>query len=166
MDSRMITISRTYDPDLVFDVMTHPALWPTVAEEGQDPMDFQPEMNGEVWLVVTHGTQVAGLYNLHAHNSVTLEIHAQILPEFRGENAKESSIALLEWFVANAPSQFQKLIAQVPTVYPNVVAFTKNAGFQEEGLNRQSCRENGELCDQVMLGITRQEIESFLRAKQ
>lgn len=160
----MTTVTRTHDEFLVYRVMTNPALWETCAEDGQEPESWAPNMD-EWWMVVTHGADVAGLYNMHEVNSATLEIHAQILPEFR-DCAKESARKVLQWVLDYSPDKYQKLIATIPVIYPNVIKFTENAGFQREGVNRLSYRKHGELHDQVMLGITRDEIGSFLRGLQ
>jgi RimJ/RimL family protein N-acetyltransferase len=158
-------IARTYDPQLVHSTLTRPDMWETIAEEGLEYEDFQPLVNSEIWLTVVHKQSLAGFYNLHARNGTTLVIHAHILPEHREDCAKESSKAVLQWILDNVPSNYMKVIAEIPVVYQNVVHFTMNAGFQEEGINRLSCVENGQLCDQVMLGITRDEITSFLRGE-
>ena len=65
-----------------------------------------------------------------------------------------------------SPDKYQKLVAQVPVIYPNVIKFTEMAGFQQEGTNRASYRKNGALYDQIWLGITRDEIKSFLKVLQ
>lgn len=158
-------ISRTFDPRVVKSVMLCPEIWETVAEDDQLPEMFEPEMEADCWLNVLRGTSLIGLYNVHPHNSVTLEIHAQILPEYREGYAKDSSRLVLQWVLDNAP-EYEKVIAQIPTLYPNVKQFTLNAGFQEEGINRLSYRKNGKIYDQWLLGITRPEIEAFLGGKQ
>ena len=160
-------ISRTFDPQIVRSVMCSPAIWETVAEDNQIPETFDPEMVADCWLKIVSGGTLLGLYNIHAHNSVTLEIHAQILPEYRREFGKESSRLVLEWIVSNEEAEgYEKVIAQIPTLYPKVKHFTLNAGFQEEGINRLSYRKNGQLYDQWLLGITRPEIEAFLGGTQ
>lgn len=156
-------IERTFDEQVVKSVMLHPAIWATVAEETQDPEKWEPEMVADCWLQIVCDGKLIGLYNIHAHNSVTLEIHAQVLPEYRSEYAKESSRQVLQWILDSEDAAgYEKVIAQIPTLYPQVKHFTLNAGFQEEGLNRLSYRKDGKLYDQWLLGITRQEIKAFL----
>jgi RimJ/RimL family protein N-acetyltransferase len=143
--------------------MCHPAIWETVAEDNQIPETFIPEMVADCWLQIVSDGTLLGLYNVHPHSSVTLEVHAQILPEYRQEFGKESSRLVLEWIVNSEEAKgYEKVIAQIPTLYPRVKQFTLNAGFQEEGINRLSYRKNGQLYDQWLLGITRPEIEAFL----
>jgi RimJ/RimL family protein N-acetyltransferase len=102
------------------------------------------------------------IYNIHPHNSVTLEIHAHVLPEYRKQYSLETGDLVLKWIIEEGPEQYKKVIAQIPTCYPNVINFTLAHGFKKEGINRKSDIIDGILYDQVMLGITREEIEDYL----
>lgn len=156
---------RTYDSGIVKDVMTTPALWATIAEDGQDEIDFEPEVREECWLLMLNDEVLVGVYNIHALNSVTLEIHAHVLPEYRKPYSKATGYAALKWIYENA-SEYKKVIAQIPTIYENVKCFTCSFGFKEEGINRLSYLKNGEIVDQWFLGITRDEIEKVLNHEQ
>ena len=158
-------IERTFDEQVVKSVMLHPAIWATVAEDDQIPGDWEPETDGECWLEVVNGDTLVGLYNFHPTNSTTLEIHAHVLPQYRKDCAFESGDLALKWMLEQAPEQYQKVIAQVPTLYGNVIKFTLAHGFTLEGINRLSDRIGGVLYDQYLLGITRNEIQEYLRAK-
>lgn len=159
-------IDRTFDPQIVRSVMCHPAIWETVAEEGISPESWEPEMEADCWLSILRGDDCVGVYSVHPHNTTTLEIHANILPQYRKEYAFESGDLALKWILDEAPAHFQKVIAQIPAVYQNVVDFTLAHGFVIEGINRLSDTIDGVLCDQFLLGITRPEIEEYLRVKQ
>lgn len=152
---------RTYDDELVRSLITRNDIWATIAEDGQDIDDFTPNCESDCWLLMTEGSNVIGLYNLHPHNSCTLEIHAHVMPECRKMHSDETGRLALQWIIDNAPSMYQKIIAQVPEIYPNVRAFCEKNGFVLEGTNRQSYRKNGIIMDQWLLGITRQEILSY-----
>ena len=76
-------ISRTFDDNAVTNIITHPDIWKTVAEEGQLQEDFNPDCEGDCWLLLEAEEGFIGAYNVHPHNSVTLEIHAHVLPEYR-----------------------------------------------------------------------------------
>ena len=125
-------------------------------------INVNPDVVADCWVAIRDGDKVIGLYNLHPHNSCTLEIHAQILKEYRKEYSAATGEAVLRWIVKNAPSSYQKLIAQIPVIYENVKLFTCSQGFQVEGVNRMSYRKNGVLCDQWLLGQTMDEVEGNL----
>ena len=142
--------------------MFHPDIWKTVAEDGQTQESFDPNCKGDCWLLLETNEDIIGVYNLHPHNSVTLEIHAHVLPEYRKRYSMESGDLALRWIVEEGPKQYQKVIAQIPTIYQNVIDFTLAHGFTEEGVNRLSHLKDGELLDQWLLGITRNEINQYL----
>ena len=139
--------------------MLRPEIFATVAEDGQDPAGYEPDVQAEVWLAMTtNDDDLVGLYNLHSRNAVTVEIHAQVLPEHRKEYSNATGLAALRWIRVNIPDCY-KVIATVPALYPNVRKFTESFGFQLEGVNRSSYLKDGEVHDQWLLGITRDEID-------
>lgn len=150
---------RTHDVALVKSVMTLPEIFDTVAEDGQDPAAYAPDVVGEIWLAMrANDGDLIGLYNVHAVNAITVEIHAQVLPEQRKEYSRATGLAALRWIRVNLPD-CHKVIATVPALYPNVKKFTMSFGFQPEGVNRASYLKGGKIYDQWLLGITRDEID-------
>lgn len=157
----MIEVTRTYDTELIKSILLEPCLWDTIAEDGQVKDDFEPAVEDECWLLMTHDETVIALYNYHTKNAITVEIHAHVLPEHRKKFSKATGAAALRWLITTNP-QYQKVIAQIPHIYRNVMEFACSFGFIIEGINRLSYLKNGEIIDQWMLGITRKEIEAAL----
>ena len=151
-------IRRSYNPDEVKRVFLNPEIFATIAEEGQRPEDFEPDFSTEIYLAVEAEDTVIGFYALKVLSHAEMDIHAQILPEYRKHYSIESGFKVLEWFYKEAPERFQKLTAQVPFVYPNVKDFCLKCGMKIEGINGLSYYKDGELHDQWYFGITRQEI--------
>jgi len=152
-----VTATRIFSPLQVRRIMVWPSMWETVAEDGQKPEDFRPDVERDCWLSMTAGETEIGLYLLQQRNGVMVEIHAQVLPEYRKQYSKASGHAALQWILDNIPD-CQKVIAWVPAIYQNVKDFTCSFGFQVEGVNRKSYLKHGELHDQWLLGILRSEI--------
>ncbi len=134
-------------------------MWDNVCEDGHTMDTFDPKVHANCWVKLDE----IGLYNLHPHNSSTLEIHAFILPEHREKHSEESGKEILRWILEKGPEQYEKVIAQVPFLYPNVKDFCIKNGFQIEGVNRLSHKKNGILYDQWLLGITRDEIKEAIQ---
>lgn len=155
-----VIANRTFDTDLIKDIMIE--LWDTVAEDGVKPGEYKPNVDDECWVEMLVGDKCIGVYRVHALNSATLQIHAQILPEYRKEYSKATGRRILSWISENAEDNYQKVVAEVPTIYPNVIKFVIANGFKLEGVNRLSYRKDGVLYDQCLMGITRPEIEDFL----
>jgi len=153
----MIAAERTYDKVLIKSIIFNQAIWECIAEDGQEKADFDPDVESECWLVMRLDEIPIALYNIHALNSVTAQIHAHVLPAYRKEHSKETGALVLRYILEN--TDYQKIVAVIPVIYENVKKFTMSFGFVEEGINRKSIMKGGELLDQWMLGATRSEIE-------
>lgn len=146
-------------------ILKAPELFDRIAEDGISIDDYEIEFNGhQRYMMVMLDDLAIGVWNLYPVNSVTLNIHCNILEQYR-EHGKQAGRLILEWFVGECPKQYQKLNAEIPVIYPEVYHFTKNFGFSDEGINRQSIKKNGVLVDQSRLGITMAEVIKFLGAQ-
>jgi len=157
-----LNCERTFDDELVYRVMTSPEIWQTVAEDGQNPDDFNPNCDDDCWLLIDDRSELVGLYNLHASNSTTLMMHAQIMTDKRQEYSDRAGLEVWKWILNNCPNNYQKFNAMIPTIYPNVKNYADRMFMVLEGLNRKSYLKNGNICDQWMMGVTRDEIKEFL----
>lgn len=146
-------IERLYDVQVCRAVCEK--IWDEISED--DAPKFYPDVVHECWLGIyeedaDNNEKLSGIYRIHELNGVTWQIHALMIDR---ENAKESGRLALQWCYDFG---VQKLIAEIPVIYPNVYHFTKHQGFQDEGINRKSFKKNGEIVDCYRLGITREEI--------
>lgn len=148
---------RTYDQELIEGFLREPSIYARIKEDGCNEVKLDPD--SEAWLLMTDKTTAVGVYCLHPLNSTTLQIHAHVIDVYRQDHAYETGLEALRWFLNN--TEHLKLVAEIPTLYPDVIKFTKKYGFQHEGLNRQSIMKQGKLYDQVWLGITRPEVEEL-----
>ena len=150
-------IERTTDPELIRYVITHESIYSHVADDGSAARDdYEPVIADQIyWLAIRDGQQVAGLFMVHPWNSATVEIHTCILPPWRGIKAREAASLVLAWIFNK--TAFQKVVTHVPA--PNRLAkkLALDAGFSIEGVNRKSFLKNGQLFDQAILGITKEE---------
>ena len=158
----MITATRTHDREVIKGIMSLKGIRETIAEDGQDPDKFEPNLDTDCWLLISDDENVIGLYNLHAVNSVTLSIHAQVIPKFRGGKSRDTCKAVFRWLLEEAPGEYMKVIAEIPVIYQNVIDFSRSMGFSDEGINRMSYKKDGDIVDCQRMGITRLEIEGLL----
>lgn len=146
-------IERTHDMELVKSIMSHPAIFPHIHDDSVTecaPIDHE----GLFWMLVSDG-EPAGVFLVHAHNSACFEMHTCLLPRIWGKDAAHAAQLLLAW--AFNDTQCQKMITAVPSYNRAAIRFAKAGGMTQEGVNRASFLRNGELIDQIMLGITKQE---------
>ena len=149
-------VLRCYDPEKIKEIFTHPDIWETIAEDGQSPDDFEPDVNADCYMMCI-ARKLVGFYVLRPINSVTLDIHAQILPEYRRAYSVDSAQAILEWFNTECPDKYQKLVCDIPEIYPNVRDFCLKVGFKHEGFSVKSYRKNGKIVGRWLLGYVRQQ---------
>lgn len=149
-------VSRTFDVALAYAVVTSPDIWSTIAEDGQTPAEYVPDVQTACWLTVYDDSKLVGLYILRRVNAITAEIHPMVLPKYRKQYSIAASKAVIGWFWEKAP-WCRKIIGWVPTLYPNVRKHGEAIGFQIEGTNVQSYLKDGEVHDQWLLGLTRGE---------
>ena len=147
-------LTRTRDMGLVGSIVAHPAIWPHIHDDAT--AEFQPIPDHEAmhWMLVDDGAP-AGVFLVHAHNTVCYEMHTCLLPRTWGQQAKDAAQMLLRW--AFEDTDCQKMITTVPAYNRPALRFAKAGGMSQEGINRASFMRNGELIDQIMLGITKQE---------
>lgn len=157
----MITLKKAETVEEVDLILRDPELFARIAEDGVD--NYETPFDGhQRYMMIMKGDEPIGVWNLYPLNTVTLNIHCNILEAHR-EHGKIAGRLILDWFVNECPGQYQKLNAEIPMVYPEVYHFTKGFGFQDEGINRLSISKNGLLVDQWRLGITRQEVAGMIQ---
>ena len=146
-------VERCYDVDVVRAILTHHSIYECIAEDGTPPReDYIPEMIGVAYVVGIVGAEPIGLMIYHPVNGVTWECHVQVLPEYRKEFADEFAEKAIQWAW---DFSVQKIVAQIPFLYPNVREFSLRHGFDDEGINRKSYLKNGQLHDQWYMGLVR-----------
>ena len=138
-----ISVDRIYDKGLIREILTEPRIWDVIAEDGEQSGMFEVDLNKNIFLALNHGDICIGIYVLHAFNGCTLQIHANMIAEYRKEFATECGEKVLDWFRDNGPEKYEKLIALIPNIYPHVYHFTLNRGFKDEGLLTKAYRKKG-----------------------
>lgn len=159
----ILQIKRTWDVELIFNVLHNEIIWGAITED--EAGEFYPEVIKEIWLCLYTEEYIVGVYRLHAVNSITWQIHINILPKYRKEHSDESVTLVYRWCLENIIGRFLKMVCVIPKKYKNVYRFAKSHGFQDEGFNRDSFLKDGIIQGQHLLGITGTEIETFLKGK-
>jgi len=149
-------IERTQNPEVITPIVTHQDVWEWVSDDSCRKEDYKPAIvESCYWLLVIDDGEVLGAYFLHPHNMVTYEIHTCLLPAAWGKKAREAAKLVLSWMFANTGCM--KVITNVPENNERAFAYAKRAGLSVEGINKSSFMKNGELLNQKMMGITKEE---------
>lgn len=107
-------IKPTTDADKIKSILTHPYIWPRISPDGASPEGYQPPMDGVTYL---HDEGV--LFILHGHGG-ELQIHANVLPEYRNDANEAAKDAINYGFnILKA----DKITAKIPKQYGSVYGF-------------------------------------------
>lgn len=142
-------IKETTNKDEIKAIFCHPDIYSRLGEDGMpSPEEWEPPKEA-IYLI---DNDLGGLMIYHWTTSVCLECHIHILPEHRDTGFEFGQKALMwAWECTKAT----KIVAQIPEIYPDVLKFALKNGFEIEGLNESSYQKNGNIIDQVNVGIKR-----------
>lgn len=154
----MFEFHRTKDYRAIREIITHPAIWPYVSDDFAPPVEqFQPIENDSIWYVlVKDGDQLMGMWMLVPNSPIWTEVHTCILPEGRGNRAREASILFIEWIWKNTP--FLAVTTHVPSYNRLALNFAIRGGMKAVGMIPRSYQKNGHLMDQMVLGTYKPEM--------
>jgi hypothetical protein len=143
---------RTADKDLIKRILTTDGIWEMITDHGMKKEDYEPD---ESWLYVVGKVEEKeiGIVLVHATPDGFNKCHVQIVPEYRKEHSKEFGIKGMEWLWGN--TDYEKLVATIPEIYPNVVRYALNQGFKLMGKMKRGYENNGIICDKLLLAIER-----------
>lgn len=147
-------VKRTHDMALVREIVTHPAIWPHSHEDGTSD-EWQPEDSDAMMWMLVNDPRPVGVFLVHPRGVQCLEMHTCLLPTVWGPAAAHAAQLLLKWAFQNG--NCRKMVTSVPAYNRAALRFAKAGGMTQEGVNRASYLHNGEMIDQIMLGITKEE---------
>ena len=143
-------------------LVTLPEIWDSICELSTDPEPFElPEGH---WLMMTSNNNLIAVYYVHWISAACCQIHAHVIPRWRKTiDSLQTGKEALRWIYRHLP-KCQKVIAWVPSLYENVRAYCELHRMRVEGVNRMSVLRHGDIYDDYLLGITRDEIRDYIEA--
>ena len=133
--------------------------WDEVTADGVEC--YTPNVMGEYWVGLVADGVYVGVYRFHQTATTTWEGHTHMIPDKRKAYSMAAVVPIKKWMLENLEG-LEKINVTIPALYKNVVRFTESIGFICEGVDRMSFMKNGELHDQIKLGMTRAELEGSL----
>lgn len=167
----MIHFERSFDYDLVRQILTHPKIWPYISDDSSPAAeDYYPIESEQVWYVVvrdiypdTGPEEILGLWMFVPQNGVCWEVHTCLLPCAWGERGQTAARLLPGWIWEN--TDCRRIVTNVPTPNRLALHFAIRVGMKVYGVNEGSYLKNGALCDQVCLGISKPNQSAALEAE-
>jgi RimJ/RimL family protein N-acetyltransferase len=152
-----LTFERSRDYALISAIMRHPRLYGAAADDFACAREsFEARQDEAIWYVMAYdGARVLGLFAICPQNAVTWEIHTRLLPDTWGAIATAAARAIVPWIWENTGCR--RLVTACPSYNRLAVRFAERAGgMVRYGVNPASWLKDGQLFDQVLLGISKQ----------
>lgn len=146
----MIRFERTRNLKLVASIMTHPKLWPWIADDFYPaPEHFWPlESEAIHYLVALDEDEPLGLVITHPINAILWEVHHALLPQAWGARARAIGEAFEAWLWANTSAL--KAVGFTPSCNKLALRYARKAGMQEVGRIEKCYQRQFELHDIVI----------------
>lgn len=158
----MIELQLGEFPEIVKRLMLTPELWDRIAEDGAMKENFK--LNPDwTYLLMTLGKTPIGFWSVHKVNNATLMIHCNVLEEYRKAHYTEFGRLIYQWFIDESKPKFMRLVAEVPVIFESVRKYCEFFNMNLEGVSPLSVWRDGVLTDRYFYGISRNEIEEYLR---
>lgn len=143
------------DITFVHNLLTDNSILPYIIEDG-----FTDKMKNEMAYTLLNNKNIYvlspsinSIFVLVPHNFTTCVGHVNILPKGRGCKGIKDEKKAIDWIFTN--TKYQKIIGWTPESYKHVIRFHKLCGFKYEGCNQSCVLKDGELQNEVLLGITK-----------
>lgn len=157
----MIKIERHTDAKRINEIVNHPAVRPWTNELGKGVIDMTKDISNpkHILLMGEHGGIIFyeimhGLY----------EAHTQVLPEGRGEWAKQLVDACAEWMFTRTTAF--ELMTRVPVGHRSAKALTLYTGMKLEFTRDDKCTFRGKKCAVEIYSYRLQDWMTFARGMQ
>jgi hypothetical protein len=144
-----VIIEPTRDVERIKRILSDPWLLGRITEDYAGEMQIPLDRN-VVYLVDENDS---GVFIIQQLGAVEAEIHINMTQEGR-KVSKEFATECLRMIWTE--TGLQKLVAQIPECYPDVIRFAEKMGLKREGVNEGSYLKGG-LLNKVYLGIKRPE---------
>lgn len=142
-----IRLERTRDYGLIARIMTHPQLYPWIADDFYPaPENFWPmESEAIYYLLALDADDLLGVCMTHPINARLWEVHHAILPEAWGKRALAIARALESWLWENTPAR--SAIGFTPACNRLACRFAARAGMRQVGRLTGCYQRRSELHD-------------------
>ena len=156
----MIRLERTLDYELIRSIMTHPQVYPHIADDFMPPPEnFWPLESPALFRLLAYdGDELLGLFVTHQINGVLWEVDHCLLPNSWGRRARAAGKAFLAWLWENTAAQ--KVIGFTPASNRLAVRYALGLGLRELGRIPGATQRSFVLIDLVIVGKDRPKKEN------
>jgi RimJ/RimL family protein N-acetyltransferase len=153
----------TTDQKILQEILFDAELWERVSEDGRKRPDKINTNNGMWFTAIADTGETVGVVWLHSVNQATMEVHINILEQYRRQHAFSVGRRILENFCMFCGwGTINKLICHIPAYHIDVCKFTEKFGFIHEGTRTEAFLKHGKYHDVICYGLTKKQAEEWL----
>lgn len=129
---------------------------------GNDCKSYQlGHEDGSHWLLVQDEGIVIGVFGFIEESDCAISIHPYLLKKQR-HKARDMMHAFYRFFLSHISDKIVRIEAVIPHCYMSAINASKKTGLKLEGVLRQRYFTHGEIFDQSILSITREEVDQWV----
>jgi len=153
-----VNFERTYALDLVRQIATHARIYPASSDDfSPSPQDWVPNDHESIWYVLaSENKKLLGMFACVPESLICWRIHVCLLPIAYGERSARAGRAVTRWLFENSP--VLRLTGSIPKYNSLAIRFARLSGWKQFGVNEKSHMKDGKLHDQVLFGISKDEL--------
>lgn len=146
---------RTQDYELVRRIATSPFNYrPCADDNAPEPDLWTPAQHEALWYVLAYdGEELLGMFSFFPSNSICWRAHLSMIPTAYGKKAMEAGRGVVRWLFEHSPCL--RITGEIPVCNPLAISFARRCGFEEMGTNHDSFLKDGQLYDQILLGLSK-----------
>lgn len=146
----MISVYRTLDVGLLYEIGSDPKVWDETTEDGATVNNLETDVINTIVLAIwsEEDQKNIGLVKLKPLNKSAFEAHIKILPQFRGEKALNAGHKVWEWIVKHLKGS--TIYSLVPTCCGNVEKFLEKFKFEKYGIIPKAFEKRGDRHDMTI----------------
>lgn len=152
---RIAQLDPQADAELILSTLRHPTVYPHIRDDATPPpAELQVSSAPSIgYLGAWDSETFMGLWVVDRRNAVTIEVHICFLPLAAGSKGLEVAKAGADWVWAN--TDFVRIVTSVPVFNNLAIRFAERIGMQRYGENQSSFLKDGELHNEILLGLSR-----------
>jgi len=147
------------DEEKINYILGHESVYPWICDDGcSENIRYELgtlALERREWIILSPNENTIFLFI--PVNSVMYDVHTNILPNGRGKLAIKAAKQAMEWMFTG--TSCLKLISWVPVFNKAAIKFSLMCGLKKEGNSAKSFFKDGNLYDQILFGITKEEFK-------
>lgn len=158
---------RCFSEDLphIKNVLQHPSVYPHTINDSLPKVP--PESFGEIFIndaIYVLAPNKWSVFIFIPFSVYLYHAHIAVLPEGRGRAGIRAGKAATSWMFQNTPCL--KIMGFTSVKNKPALSFSRCCGYNEEGVLTKSILKDGELHDQIIFGITKEEVSKWEQREQ